>query len=209
MSEPSAPPTPTPPAAGSPPPAAGGSAPPAATPPAGAPPPAPSRPEWLPEAHWDPQGNAIKLDDFGKHYTELSTSARQLTEQAAALAARKPEDIKFEVKLPETVKVPEGFQLKINEDDPRIPPLRAAAIKHGWSQDTIDALVAMDAELKIAEHTAEQARLAEEDRKLGGNATDRKTAIVNCEGERRRSGRRHHAATPSTRAEVSRRAHLA
>lgn len=147
--------------------------------PAPSPSPAPAavaRPEWLPEAHWDPAANSMK-PEFGTHYAELATFHKTQTEQQAALAARKPEDIKIEVKLPDTVKVPDGLQVQINEKDPRVPVLRELAIKNNLSQDTINALVALDAQQQIEAHAAEQTRIAAEDAKLGANAAARKTAV--------------------------------
>lgn len=153
--------------------------------PSPAPAPAPSpepqavaRPEWLPEAHWDATANSIK-PEFGAHYQEIAAAHKTFTEQQAALAARKPEDIKIELKLPETVKVPDGLQVQIDDKDPRVPVLREMAIKHGLSQDAVNALVAFDAEQQIAAHTAEQTRIAAEDQKLGANAKDRKAAVGN------------------------------
>jgi capsid assembly protein len=153
---------------------------PAPTPaPSPAPAPAPvSRPEWLPEAHWDTAANSMK-PEFGTHYAELATFHKTQTEQQAALAARKPEDIKLEVKLPETVKVPDGMDLKINENDPRVPVLRELALKNNLSQDVINSLVALDAQQQIAAHAAEQTRIAAEDAKLGANAKERKDAVGN------------------------------
>lgn len=166
MTEPTPTPTPTP-----------------APTPAPTPTPAPApaavaRPEWLPEPHWDSTANAIK-PEFGQHYAEVSTFHKTETERQATLAARKPEDIKFEVKLPETVKVPDGMDLKINENDPRVPVIREMAIKRGWDQDTVNELVALDAQQQIAAHAAEQTRIAAADAKLGANATARKTAVGN------------------------------
>ena len=141
------------------------------------PPPTATRPDWLPEAHWDAQTNAIK-PDFGAHYNELATFHKTQTEAQAALAARKPDDIKFEVKLPDTVKVPDGFQVTLDDKDPRLPLLRDLAVKHQWSQETVDSLVALDAQQKIAAHTAEMERIAAEDAKLGANGKARKEAVA-------------------------------
>ena len=141
-------------------------------------PPAATRPEWLPEAHWDDKSCAIKTEDFGKHYQEISTFYRTETEKRAALAARKADDIKIEVKLPETVKVPEGFNVGVDEKDPRIPLIRDLAQKRGLDQDTIGDLVALDAQMKIHAHAEESARIAAEDKKLGEKATDRKAAVA-------------------------------
>jgi hypothetical protein len=137
-----------------------------------------TRPEWLPGSHWDPATTAIK-PEFGARYTELETFHQTKTAEAAALAARKPEDIKFEIKLPETVKVPDGMDLKINPDDPRVPVLRELALKNNLSQDVVDSLIAIDAQQQIAMHAAEQTRIAAEEAKLGANAKDRKTAVGN------------------------------
>jgi hypothetical protein len=163
----------TPPSSQTPPPAnPSGGTPPAATPASV------SRPEWLPEAHWDPTANTIK-PEFGQHYAEVTAFHKTETEKAAALAARKPEDIKFEVKLPETIKVPDGMDLKINENDPRVPVIREMAIKRGWDQETVNELVALDAQQQIAAHAAEQQRIANADAKLGANANARKAAVGN------------------------------
>lgn len=162
----------TPPASSTP------SAPPVAPPPADGQQTA-TRPEWLPESHWDGAANSIKLDDFGKHYAEISTAHKTYTEQQAALAARKPEDIKIEVKLPETVKVPEGLQIKIDEKDPRVAFVRGFALENGLSQEAVNKLVALDAQMQIEHHAAEIARVTAEDAKLGANAAQRKQAVGN------------------------------
>lgn len=137
-----------------------------------------ARPEWLPEAHWDAEKNSIK-EDFGAHYGELAKFHQTQTEAQQALAARKPEDIKIEVKLPDTVKVPDGMQIKIDDKDPRAVWLRETAIKRGWDQDTINDVVAWDAQRQIEAHTAETQRIAAEDAKLGANGPARKTAVSN------------------------------
>jgi hypothetical protein len=113
-----------------------------------------------------------QADEFGTHYAEVATFHKTFTEQQAALAARKPEDIKIEVKLPDTVKVPDGMELKIDPKDPRVP-LRAMAIKNGWSQEQVNDLVNFDAQQQIAAHAAEQTRVAAEKQKLGANGDDR------------------------------------
>lgn len=139
---------------------------------------APTRPEWLPEAHWDATSNSMK-PEFGAHYAEVATFHQTETEKRAALAARKPEDIKFEIKLPEGVKAPDGLDLKINPDDPRIPVLRELAIQNGWTQEQVDSLVALDAQQMLAGHAAEQTRIEAETKKLGPNAPARQGAITN------------------------------
>lgn len=152
--------------------------PPVVTPPVAPSAPAVTRPEWLPESHWDTTANTIK-PEFGAHYAEVATFHKTETEKAQALAARKPEDIKFEIVLPETVKVPEGMQLKIDDKDPRVPVFREIAVKRGLSQETVNDIIAIDAQMQIEAHTAEQSRITAEDQKLGANAKDRKAAVGN------------------------------
>jgi hypothetical protein len=136
-----------------------------------------TRPDYIPENFWDDQAKAIK-PEFATHYAEVATFHKAETERQAALKARKPEDIKFEVKLPDTVKVPDGIELKIDDKDPRIPVIREMALKNGWDQDTVNGLVALDAQQKIEAHNAEVARMAEEDKKLGAEAPARKQATA-------------------------------
>jgi len=137
-----------------------------------------TRPDYIPETYWDGTANSIK-PEFGQHYAEVAKFYQTETEKRAALAARKPEDIKFEVKLPDTVKVPEGMELKIDAKDPRVPIIREMALKNGWDQDTVNGLVALDAQQKIQAHAAEMERVKAEDAKLGEKAPDRKAAVGN------------------------------
>lgn len=153
-------------------PAAGDSA--GSIPPASLAPAASPRPDQLPETFWDAQSGAVK-PEFWQHYAQTAGEA----EKIAALKARKPEDIKIEVKLPDTVKVPEGVQLKIDEKDPRVPVLRAVAHEFGMPQEAVDKLVSLDAQMKLEAINAETTRLAEEDKKLGANADARKAAVGN------------------------------
>jgi hypothetical protein len=126
------------------------------------------------ESFWDATTNSVK-PEFWNHYSEMVNAHAQRT----ALTTRNPDDIKFEVKLPETVKVPEGFQVKIDDKDPRVPVIRQLAVKHGLSQDAVNELVALDAQQRIEAHTAEMARIATEDAKLGAKAGERKQAVGN------------------------------
>lgn len=144
-----------------------------------APPPAPvaaTRPDWLPEPHWDGEKGAIK-PEFGAHYSELTAMQKADADRKAALP-KTADEYKIEVKLPEDVNVPDGFQVKIDDKDPRVPLVRALAYEQGWSQDTLNAVVALDARMKIAEHAAEQTRVATEDAKLGAKAPERKAAVT-------------------------------
>lgn len=157
------------------PPAEGSAAPPAGDSP---PPAAPQRPDYLPEQFWDTEQGGVK-PEFGQHYSELSTFKQTYDQQQEALKARKPEDIKIEVKPPEGFKLPDGIELKIDEKDPRIPIIRDLALKRGLDQDTVNDLVWLDAQMQIEAHNAERERIKAEDAKLGANGKDRKAAVTN------------------------------
>lgn len=135
----------------------------------GAPSPASIRPTWLPETHWDAKLNALNLGQLQKDF-----------ESRAALAARKPEDIKFAPKLPDDFKPPEGVKVKFGDErDVRVPLLRDIAIRHGMSQDAVDELLIADARMQLAQIAAEGERLKGEDAKLGPNHQARKDAVLN------------------------------
>jgi hypothetical protein len=127
------------------------------------------RPTWLPETHWDPKLNAINLGALQKDF-----------ETKAALAARKPEDIKFAPKLPDDFKPPEGMKVKFGDErDLRVPVLRDIALRHGLPQEAVDEMLIADARFQIAQIQAEGERLANEDKKLGPNHQARKDAVLN------------------------------
>jgi hypothetical protein len=164
MTDPTSPPAAAAPATTQPPP--GGSTPAAAA--SAAPPPSAEKPSWLPDSYWSPQSNSVNLDAFKSEF-----------ETRAALAARKGDDIKFEVKLPPEVKLPDGYDVRITKDDPRIPMVREIAIKNGLPQEVVNDLVNMDARLKVQSWMAETERIKAEDAKLGENAQARKDAVTN------------------------------
>jgi hypothetical protein len=151
----------------------GGSPPVAAAPP----PAAAERPAYIPEQFWDGDAKAVKADEFGKHYTDLTVSAAKLAERAAAVPA-KPEDYKIEVKLPEGVKLPDGVKIDPSKD-PRTPEFLKVAHTLGFDNNQVNQLIAFDAQLALAGHNAELARVAEETKKLGEKATDRIAAVTN------------------------------
>lgn len=139
-----------------------------AVPPSPAPAPAPIaiRPTWLPETHWDAQTNQFNLQAFQQDF-----------ESRALLAGRKPEDVKFSIKFPDTVKLPDDYKPTILE--PYVAPLQQFALKHGLTNDALTELATLDAQVKLEQYNAETARLKAEEAKLGGNAPARKEAVLN------------------------------
>ena len=162
-----------PPAGGTPPPAGG--TPPAGTPPAGGTPPpaaAPKMPDGLPSQFWDSQGGKVNVTELVKSYGELATFKTAQDERVKALPA-KPEDYKLDFKLPDTVKLPEGFQVKIDEKDPRLAVVRSLAHKYQLPQEAVSSLLAMDAEHQVTAHVAAEAAIQAEMKKLGENGKAR------------------------------------
>lgn len=151
------------------------------TPPAGGgtPPPsgdAPKIPDGLPPQFWDSHGGKVNTPELIKAYGEASAFKTQHDDRIKALPQR-PEDYKLEIKLPDTVKLPEGMTPEINNKDPRIPALREFAVKHQISQDAVTALIALEAQSQIAEHNAAELELQAEMKKLGDNGPARISAI--------------------------------
>lgn len=154
--------------------------------PAPAPTPAPdapatgARPDWLPEPYWDAKAGALNTDEFGKHYATTAADAAKWGEWRAGVP-EKPDGYKVELKLPDTVKVPEGVTFDPSKD-PRLPTLLAAAHSLGLPNSVVNQLVALDAQNEIAEITrsreAVAQRRAEDDKKLGDKAQERRTAAM-------------------------------
>lgn len=147
--------------------------------PAPAPAPAPSpapMPDGLPQQFWDQQTGSVDMPAFVKSYSEVSAFKTEHDKRIAALP-QKPEDYKIELKLPDTVRLPEGMQLKIDDKDPRVPAVRAFAQKHQISQDGLNDLIALHAQMQIEEHNAGEAAIQAEMKKLGSNGPARVTAL--------------------------------
>jgi hypothetical protein len=116
----------------------------------------------------------------------------------AALAARKPEDIKLEVKLPDTVKVPEGMKVKVDPKDPRVPLIRRSRSRTAGPR-TGQPTRRLDAQQKIEAHNAEVARVGrgrqEARRQRQGPQGGRRRMGRHARHERRRTQRNPHDAT--------------
>lgn len=137
-----------------------------------------TRPDYLPEQFWDAKAGAVDSDKFGAHYTDITAKAAKFAEIEAARSSlpQKPEDYKVEPKLPEGVKLPDGMKLG---DHPLQKPVFAWAHAHGISPDVLGELNGLVVAAEIEAHNAEIARVAEETRKLGDKAADRRAAVTN------------------------------
>lgn len=142
----------------------------------GDPPPSNTMPEGLPAQYWDPQSAQVKFPDLIKDYTGLTTFKTEHDTRVAALP-KTPDEYKFELKLPDTVKVPQGVELKLNDKDPRFGPVRAFAHKYQLPQDAINELVALEAQSELASYEAAETELQAEQKKLGENGPARVSAM--------------------------------
>jgi hypothetical protein len=162
-----APPVDTPPAnpAGNPPPPANPDAPPAKA----------ERPEWLPETLWDGE-KGFKQQDFDDLVAFKA-------ERVSAEASRPETADAYEVKLPETFKLPEHVKLEegqqiIDADDPRVSELRKIAHEKGWSQQDFQDVLALGVNMDIAAADRGAESLKAEAAKLGSRSKERIEAVT-------------------------------
>jgi hypothetical protein len=136
-------------------------------------------PEGFPAQFWDDKSGAPKMPDFVASYNELVTAKTAHEEKIKALPT-KAEDYKLDVKLPQDLKLPDGLDiadLKVDDNDPRVGPLRELALKHQLPQEVIDELIALDAQTQIAAFTKHDELLQAEMKKLGENGKARVSAM--------------------------------
>ena len=83
----------------------------------------------------------------------------------------------YELKLPVSLKLPEGIEFKVDATDPAYADMRAWAHKRGLSQDDFSEGLAIYASKVAREEATYRAAAAAEIAKMGANATMRVTAI--------------------------------
>lgn len=131
----------------------------------------PTRPDWLPEAHWDTTSNAIK-PEFGQHFAELTTLKAT---HDARIAARPEKADGYELKFPDGYTPAQAVQWDAN--DPRLAGLREFAHKNNWSQAEFGELLKIEHQRILADTKAYDDAVAAEKQKLGPNGPARMTAI--------------------------------
>jgi hypothetical protein len=134
------------------------------------------RPAFIPEAFWDAEKGAIKSDEFGTHFSELT--AFKAAEDSRKLTIPESAD-KYELKLPETSELAEKF--KLDPDDPMVAIGREIAHELGADQSAFEKIVEKYAgmQVKAAEAQVEQTKLAEaaQNEALGPKAEERRNAV--------------------------------
>ncbi len=138
-----------------------------------------TKPDGLPDAFWDPQ-TGFKQNEFIQSYAELAEFKAQHAKTFENFP-EKPEDAgKFytlpEQMLPEGVTLPEGVQFQPDEE------LLAAALpvahKHKLTPEAFHDLVRGYNAFELARYQAAQKDFAEDGKKLGARAAERRKAVA-------------------------------
>lgn len=149
---------------------------PAGTPPAPA---APTRPEYIPETHWDATANKVKDDKaLGTYFNEIIT--RDAAEQSRRLSMPQTPDA-YKNELPPDFKPPEGSDFKFNDTDPLLS--QAKTLYHDiqtgkvTGQEGYSKLLALHAGAQLAREQNAAAIHTAEIAKLGPTGPARVTAL--------------------------------
>lgn len=135
---------------------------------------APTRPAYVPEKFWDTAANTVKADDFTKHVNDLSVFKAEADVRAQAVPVS-PD--KYEIKLPEGFKPPEGMQFEFNADDPALIEARKAAHELKLDQAGFSRMLGIYAANKLGEAQAVSTAREAEMSKLGSTGPQRLEAI--------------------------------
>lgn len=129
------------------------------------------RPAHVPEKFWDPDVG-IRVDELAKGYNELEGLMRTKTDDLRTqIEADRMKDVpdKYDFKLPEDLKVPNGVELDLNADDPLLQWFEGFAKQVGLSQDSYNEAIKAYIEAELAG----MPNVEDEIRKLGQNGNDR------------------------------------
>jgi hypothetical protein len=133
------------------------------------------RPETIPEKFWDPEKGVARVDDLAQAYTGLQSAYTRKVEDLRGEIdkerfAKRPEKAEaYDFKLPDTVDVPPGFELRLQPDSPLVEFWRKTAFDSGLGQEGFEAGVAEFAKYTIGQMPDQAAELA----KMGENGEDR------------------------------------
>lgn len=136
----------------------------------------PARPDYIPESFWDAD-KGFKTEDFNglvAFKAEHDANLAQVPEKSDGYEVKLPKDFK----LPDGYKLPEGQESPIDVNDPRISHLRDFAHANSMSQSQFEGMVALGAQMDIAEQGRLNEALTEQRAKLGAKATERVSAVT-------------------------------
>lgn len=106
------------------------------------------RPEYVPEKFWDAETNTVKTEDAFKSYTELEGKLGKSSEELETsirekIAGEVPEGMpasadKYEAVAPD-LGLPEGYEITVSDDDPRMKMWRETAFKNKLTNEEFNA----------------------------------------------------------------------
>lgn len=135
-------------------------------------------PEGLSPSFWDGDKNEVKLNDLIADHGNLS---KFKTESEARFKDRPESPDKYELKLPETVKLPEGAEFRFEPDSPLMKTARQLAFDSGRGQAGFEEMLGLYAQSLIDMGAEDETFAAEqyqaEMTKLGDKAKDRTDAV--------------------------------
>lgn len=138
---------------------------------------APQPPEGLDARFWDGEKAEVKVTDLIADYGNLS---KFKTETEARFKDRPEAPDKYELRIPESVKLPEGVEFEFAADSDLVKMARQIAFDSGRGQEGFDELVAAFVSHEIAKDAAYETQAEEtfqaEIAKLGENGKDRLAA---------------------------------
>ena len=143
-----------------------------------------TKPDGLDERLWDGKTNSVKWPELNSEVGALRAFKAEYDVRAQDV----PKDANgYKIEL-KGVEVPEGMELKINDDHPMAKPVKAWAQKNNMTQTAVNELIAIQAQNEISKATQFKADLAAEVTKLGESGRARidavKTALVGRLGDR-------------------------
>jgi hypothetical protein len=132
----------------------------------------PARPGYVPEAFWDAEAGSVRETEFGQHLTDLAALKDAADARAAAIPA---EATGYKLELPETVKLPEGAAL--NLEDPLFVAAQSKAHELGLTQAEFSKLAGLVVQGQIQERQQLADFRKTERAKLGSNSVARVEAV--------------------------------
>lgn len=137
------------------------------------------RPDYIPEAYWDAETGAPKLEDFGKAFGELSQFKTDADAKLAAVP-EKPEGYAVpEALVDDDVAkiIPQGHEITLDEKSPLLEGFRAYAHANKLSQEQFAEGVKLYIKQQVVEEKAFADAREAELKKLGGNGPQRQKAV--------------------------------
>jgi len=109
---------------------------------------APQIPAGVPEKFWDAKSGQVNYESWGKSTSELQGKLRSIksdTEKATREAveaerfANRPETADaYELKVPDSIEMPEGLEFQFNENDPMLAFWRDTVFNNGGDQEMFE-----------------------------------------------------------------------